>query len=200
MIAAPLEKRFSGVVLGGQSEGGDGAGDCDFVFDRKEWKAQKGWSGVERRGERGCLHHAGAAAGLDEGHVVIPADFIFDANAAIELDEIGANTKKHVLAVVDDFSGAGMFVGRGASPEIRASLEECDLQAGIGEGASGGETSETSAGDGNRGSGEALDHTISLESGARCPRSESRFLSDPTDRFGMTKFRFDSCGAADMLM
>jgi len=45
-----------------------------------------------------------------------------------------------VLAVVDHFAGAGMLVGRSASAEVGAALEERDAEAGIGEGAGGGES------------------------------------------------------------
>ena len=51
------------------------------------------------------------AAGLDHGHLGGPVDFLFDADAAVEADEVGAAAEEDVLAVVDDFVDAGMQVG-----------------------------------------------------------------------------------------
>ena len=74
------------------------------------------------------MHDAGATAGLDERHLVIPANFVLDADASIELDQIGTNAKQDVLAIVDYFSGAGMFIGRCAPAEVRTTLEESDTE------------------------------------------------------------------------
>src|ERR1700675_1005982 len=101
---------------------------------------------MQRCGQRGGHHHAGAAAGLDKSHHVIPADFVFHADTAIELDQVCTDAKQDVLAVVDDFAGSGMLVGRCASAEIGPALKERDAKAGIGESAGGGESSQTTAG------------------------------------------------------
>ena len=81
------------------------------------------------------MHDAGTAAGLDKSHLVIPANFVFDADAAVELDQVGTNAKQDVLAIVDDLAGAGMFIRRCASAEIWTALEKGDAKARIGEGA-----------------------------------------------------------------
>jgi hypothetical protein len=47
---------------------------------------QKRWRRVQRRGQRGRLHHGGAAAGFDEGHLVVPADLVGYSDAVVELD------------------------------------------------------------------------------------------------------------------
>src|ERR1700723_430641 len=104
---------------------------------------------MERRRQRGGVHHAGAAAGFDKSHLVIPADFVFHPDTAIELDKIGADAEEDMLAVVDDFAGSWMLVGRCASAEIRPALKERDAKAGIGERAGGGESSQTPAGYGD---------------------------------------------------
>jgi hypothetical protein len=65
-----------------------------------------------------------SAAGFDERHAIKPADFIFDTNLSIKRDQIGAERKEYVLAVVDNFAGTGMFVGRGSATEIRSALEQ----------------------------------------------------------------------------
>src|ERR1700731_2493986 len=104
---------------------------------------------MERRRQRGGVHHAGAGAGLDKSHHVIPADFVFHADAAIELDEISADAEEDVLAVVDDFAGSGMLVGRCASAEIRPAPKERDAKAGIGGSEGGGGSTQTTAGYGH---------------------------------------------------
>src|ERR1700732_5265625 len=101
---------------------------------------------MQRCGQRGSIHHAGAAAGLDKSHHVIRGDFVLHADAAIELDQVCTDTKKDVLAVVDDFPGSGMLVGGCASAEIGRALKESDAKTGIGESARGGESSQTTAG------------------------------------------------------
>ncbi len=73
-------------------------------------EAQKRRRGVQRSREQGRLHDGSAAAGFDESHFVVPANLIGDADAVVELDQVGADAKQNVLAVVDDFAGAGMLV------------------------------------------------------------------------------------------
>src|SRR5258708_26808990 len=73
--------------------------------------------------------------------------FFFQAEDGIRDDLVtGVQTcalpiyaEEDVLAVVDDFAGAGMLVGGSASAEVGAALEEGDAEVGIGEGAGGGE-------------------------------------------------------------
>src|SRR6202034_2024905 len=113
---------------------------------------------MQRRRQRRCMHHTGAAARFDEIHFVEPTDFVFHADAAVELDEVGADAKEDVLAVIDDFTGAGMLVRRSAATEVGAAFEESDAEAGIGEGAGRGQASETAAGDGYCGLGGSLAH------------------------------------------
>ena len=125
------------------------------------------------------MHDAGAAAGLDKGHVFIPPDFIFNADAAVELDKICADAKQNVLAVVDHFSGARMLVGRGTSAEERAAFEEGDAETGVGESAGGGEAGEAAASYGYGG----LRGCVHL-----CSTTNSRFLTGLSARFGMTNF------------
>jgi len=56
-----------------------------------------------------------------------------------------------VLAIVDDFSGARVFVGRCASAEKRTALKQRDAKSGIGERAGRSETGKSASGDGNCG-------------------------------------------------
>ena len=59
----------------------------------------------------------------------------FDAETAIEVDEIGAAAQQHVLAVIDYFAGARQFVRRSAATEIGTPLEEFDAIACVGQSA-----------------------------------------------------------------
>ena len=56
---------------------------------------------------------------------------IGDADALVELDEVGADAKEHVLAVVYDFTGAGMLPGGSATAEEGTLLEQGDAEAGV---------------------------------------------------------------------
>ncbi len=76
-------------------------------------------------------------------------DFVFDADAAVEADEIGAAAEEDVLAVVDDFVDAGMQVGGGAAAEVAAALDELHAIAGFGEGAGGAHAGYAAADDGD---------------------------------------------------
>ena len=117
---------------------------------------------MQRRGQRGRFHHGGAAAGFDEGHLVVPADLVGDTDAVVELDQVGADAKEDVLAVVDDLAGAGMFVGRSAAAEIGAALKKRYAKAGVGESAGSGESGEAAAGNGYGRVGGVCSHAAEL--------------------------------------
>ncbi len=114
---------------------------------------------MQRRRQWGSSHHGGASAGLEESHLVVPANFVFHSNTAVELDQVGTDAKQNVLAVVDDFAGAGMLVGGGASAEVGTALEQGDAEAGVGEGTCGGEAGEAASGYGY-GWSCGLDHAL----------------------------------------
>ena len=57
------------------------------------------------------LEQGTTAAGLDEGEVIVPTDGVERVEAPVEVDEVSAAADEDVLAVVDDFAGAGMLVG-----------------------------------------------------------------------------------------
>jgi hypothetical protein len=70
--------------------------------------------------------------------LIVPADLIFNSDAAIELDEIGAATEQHVLTVVYDFTRGRMLIRGGPSAKISAAFEERDAESAIGKGRTGG--------------------------------------------------------------
>jgi hypothetical protein len=73
---------------------------------------------------------------------------VFDAEAGVEVDEVGAAAEEDVLAVVDDFVGGGVGVGGGSAAYVGAAFEELDLVARGGEGAGCGEAGDAGAYDG----------------------------------------------------
>ena len=87
---------------------------------------------MQRRGEECWFEFRLPSARLDEGHAIEPADFVFDADGFVEREQIGAGAEEDVLAVVHDFAGAGMFVGRSAAAEVGAALEDGDAEAAAG--------------------------------------------------------------------
>jgi hypothetical protein len=63
------------------------------------------------------------ASGLEERQLLIPANLVFDSGAAIEIDQVGAASEQHVLAIVDNFASSGVLIRRGASSEVRTALK-----------------------------------------------------------------------------
>src|ERR1017187_7104801 len=98
---------------------------------------------MQRRWQEGRFKHRLPSARLEERHAIEPADFVFDADGFVEREQIGAGAEENVLAIVHDFAGAGMLVGRSASAEIGTAFEDCDLKAAASKGASRGQSSES---------------------------------------------------------
>jgi hypothetical protein len=92
-----------------------------------------------------------------------------------------------VLAVIDNLAGSGMLVGRSTASEIRTPLEQGYAKAGVGKSAGGSQACEAAAGDGYGRLSERLAHSDILA--ALVPfGNKSRFLTEPSARFGMTRF------------
>ena len=66
---------------------------------------------MKRWRQRSRLQRRGASSGKNERDLVVPANLLFHAETAIELDQVGAAAQQHVLAVVHNFSGAGQLIG-----------------------------------------------------------------------------------------
>src|ERR1017187_1528193 len=56
---------------------------------------------------------------------------ISDADAAIEADEIGAATEKHMLAVINHLAQTGMQVRRGTPAEIASPLRKLHVETSL---------------------------------------------------------------------
>src|SRR6185312_1103280 len=102
------------------------------------------WGGHKR-----WLNDRLAAAGFDKSERVIPANLVFHADALVEIDQVRAAAQQNVLAVVHNFAGARMFVGRSASPEVGTLFEEPDAESATRQGASGGQSGQAAANHGN---------------------------------------------------
>ena len=102
---------------------------------------------MQRGGQSRRLHHRSSAARLDEVHLIKPSDLIGDANSLIELNQVRAEAKQNVLTVVDDFTGAGMFVRGSASTQERPLLEQRDAEPVVRKSAGCGKSGETTSGD-----------------------------------------------------
>jgi hypothetical protein len=85
---------------------------------------------------------------------------IGDADVLVELNQVCADAEQDVLAVVDNFSSAGMLVGRCATAEERALLKERDPKPRVRQGAGGGESGEAASGDGDSRLGWSARHSI----------------------------------------
>jgi hypothetical protein len=83
------------------------------------------------------------------------------SDAFIELNQVRAQPEENVLAVVHNFTGSRMFVGRGAAAEKRTLFKERNPQPCIGQRASRGKSGEAASGDGN--SRRSLDHELVSE-------------------------------------
>ena len=71
---------------------------------------------------------AAAAAGLEEGEGVVPAEGISGAGLIAEVDQVGAAAEDDVLGVDGLFEG-GVLVGVGAASDEGTALEQGDFGA-----------------------------------------------------------------------
>ena len=86
----------------------------------------------------GCGEGAGAqdgaaAAGLEEGELVVPADGVGGAGLTDEVEDVGAAAEDDVLGV-DGLVEGGVVVGVGSTANVGTAFEESDLGPGAGEG------------------------------------------------------------------
>jgi len=149
---------------------------------------------MERRGEAGGAGEVvAAAAGVDEVDGAFPLDEVADADAAVEVEEVGAAAEEDVLAVVEGFAGLGFFEGTGAPAEDSACFEEGDVEACGFEGDGGGHAGEaaTDDDDARRPGGGGVGGKIGLTPGrARSARQPMRSLDqrERETRWRRTRF------------
>ncbi len=63
-----------------------------------------------------------------------------DSDALVELNQVGAATQQNVLAVIYDFAGAGMLVGRRTSAKVGTLFEKSDSQTAFSQRATCGQS------------------------------------------------------------
>src|SRR5882724_5603477 len=103
----------------------------DLVPRIKKLESKKRWHNVERSRQECRLQHRLPSTRLDEGHTIEPANFVFDSDCLIKLEQVGAETEEDVLTVVHYLASAGMFVRRGAAAEIRTAFEQGHAKSGL---------------------------------------------------------------------
>src|SRR6202042_1688120 len=108
----PLREMLFRIVWNPGNKRAHPAADGQLIGKGKGLRAQEGRHVMERRRQKRGLEDAPPSARLQESKAIEPADRIADAQTAIEIDEVDAVAQQHVLAVVDHFSRARMFVGR----------------------------------------------------------------------------------------
>ena len=78
---------------------------------------------MERSGQGRWSDFGGAAPGLEKCQLLIPANLVFNSCAAIEIEQVGAASEQYVLAIIDNFAGAGMLIRRSATAKIGTPLK-----------------------------------------------------------------------------
>src|SRR5262249_37789731 len=104
------------------ADGVDGSGYCELFGEGQEMEVQKCAREMRRGGKHSGAQHAAASARLDEIELAMEAGGDFDAEAAIEVEQIHAAFQENVLAIVDGV-GAGL-VGSRAAAEKRSRFEK----------------------------------------------------------------------------
>ena len=138
------------------------------------------------------------AAGLDHGHFFGPVNLLFDADPAVETDEVGAAAEEDVLAVVDDFVDAGMQIGRGASAEVAAALDELHAVAGFGESAGCAHAGYAASNDGDDAWSELFWRRVQVFLGLGFKEKNQK--ADPSLRLPHDRFSFVGPQAAPLRM
>src|SRR5712692_1021820 len=85
---------------------------------------------MKRRGEKAGLHFSFAALRIEEEEAVEEFDFAGDADAAVEIIEIGTAAERDVLAIVDVLA-VGQHVRRRAAAEKGTLFEQTNAPAGF---------------------------------------------------------------------
>src|SRR6266478_6712430 len=145
----PVEERLPSILRNGRSKRHHGAADSHLVAKTQTVHPEKCQSSMQGSGERRRRNHGSASSRLEERQLLIPANFVLNSRATIKIEQVGTAAEQHVLAIVDNFTGAGMLIRRGATAEIRAALKQRHAKTGFGQGASRGEAGQPASGYGH---------------------------------------------------
>src|SRR5258706_12414616 len=75
---------------------------------------------MQRSGERRRRNHGSMSSRLEEGQLLIPANFVLHSRAPVEIEQVRAAAEQYMLAIVNNFAGTRMLIRRVAPAEIRA--------------------------------------------------------------------------------
>src|SRR5205807_3681175 len=118
---------------------------------------------------------AGSSSRLDEGKVAEPLDLVAHAQSVIEIYQVRAAAQQDMLTVVHNFASARMLIRRCPATHVGTALVERDLEAGIGERATGSKPGQSSADDGccfhAMRCKNPRESTFSFSNSVRCTRS-----------------------------
>ena len=139
---------------------------------------------MQRRGQERRPQFRLPSSRLDEGIALVPANLVFDADLAVEAEQVGAAAQQQVLAVVDRLRGAGKLVAGGASAKVGTPLVEPHAEAGVGQCATRSQPGESAACDRHRrlrrGAHPASRRQKPFESTPSFSQVESRIFSPKT--------------------
>ncbi len=137
------------------ADGQQRARDAELVRAVEAAHPQKRSGEVERRRQPAAAQDGEAASGLQKVDLLMEADQVADPQALVEIQEVDAAAQQQVLAVIDGLGGvlvrAGNGVGRGASAQERARLEEVHVETSAAQSGCRGEAGKAAAGYENRG-------------------------------------------------
>src|ERR1700675_341863 len=97
---------------------------------------------MKRSGEPRRRNHGSAPSRLEEGQLLIPANFVLNSGTPIEIKQVGAAAEQYMLAIVDNFAGTRMLIRRGAPAKIGSAFKQGHAITGFGQGASSGEAGQ----------------------------------------------------------
>src|SRR5208282_3883845 len=66
---------------------------------------------------------------------------------AVEIEQVGTAPEQHMLAIVDNFAGAGVLIRGGAPAQVGTALKQRHAKSGFRQGAASGEAGQPAAGD-----------------------------------------------------
>jgi hypothetical protein len=98
-----------------------GAENRQLVAHAEALHGEERFREMRRGGEHATLHDGYPAARFDEVETIEVLNFVFDAEALIEVLQVHAALQQHVLAVVDDFG----FTLPGYGPRSGSPAKEC---------------------------------------------------------------------------
>src|SRR5208282_4995293 len=143
----PAKERLTLIGRSSGSEHSHGATDGQLVAKAQTLRPEECQRGMQRRRQRRRCDDGCASSGLEERQLLIPANLVLNARAAIEIEQVGAAAKQYMLAIIDNFASTGMLIRGRAPTEIGAAFKQRDAKTGFCQNASSGQASQPASGD-----------------------------------------------------